>query len=122
MRMNAVSCLVFGILFTFQPSRITHFLGDVSMAPPALIVITGIILILNGCHLLWASKIALPKKELILYFSGGDFIWVIASISLIISELWITSLPGIITTIAVAIMVGSFGLLQMIKRKEMGHC
>ena len=121
LRANAASCLVFGALFALLPSQVTIFLGGSSPAPDVLVLIIGIVLIVNGLHLTWASTIPLPRKELILYFSIGDFIWVIASIGLIITGLWITSVEGVLSTIAIAIMVGIFGILQMIYRKAMGE-
>jgi len=121
MRANATSCLVFGGLFALQPSLVANFLGGVSPAPQVYILILGIILILNGLHLLWASRIPLPQKKLILYFSTGDYLWVIGSIGLIFSGVWITTTGGVVVASAVAIMVGLFGVLQMTSRKAMGH-
>lgn len=119
---NAMSCLVFGVLFALQPNLVATFLGGESAAPQLYIMILGILLILNGLHLLWASKISLPKKALVLYFSVGDFIWVVASVALVILGVWITTNIGIIVTCVVATMVGLFGVLQMKARKAMGHC
>lgn len=122
MRANATSCLVFGGLFALQPSLVANFLGGASPAPQIYILILGILLILNGLHLLWASRIPLPKKELILYFSTGDYLWVIGSIGLIVSGVWITTTGGVLVATAVAVMVGLLGVLQMTSRKAMGHC
>lgn len=122
MRANATSCLAFGVLFSLQPSITANFLGGTSPAPKLYILILGILLILNGLHLLWSSRVPLPQKELILYFSTGDFIWVIGSVGLIISGVWITTTEGMLLATAVAVMVGLFGVLQMTSRKAMGHC
>ena len=120
MRANATSCLAFGALFALRPSMVVNFLGGESPAPESYILVLGVLLIMNGLHLLWASRFPLPKKELILYFSIGDYIWVIGSGALIISEVWITTTAGVVLTCAVAAMVGFFGVLQMAKRKAMG--
>ncbi|MBJ7539125.1 hypothetical protein [Marinomonas transparens] len=122
MRANAVSCLVFGVLFTLQANLVATFLGGELAAPPLYLLILGILLVVNGLHLVWASRIPLPKKHLILYFSVGDCLWVIASVALMLAEVWITTIGGILTTSAVAILVGVFGVLQMTSRKAMGHC
>ncbi len=122
MRANATSCLTFGALFALQPSVVANFLGGASPAPQSYILILGILLILNGLHLLWTSRVPLPQKALILYFSAGDYIWVIGSVGLIISGVWITTIGGVFVACAVAIMVGLFGVLQMTTRKAMGHC
>jgi len=122
MRANAASCLTFGALFALRPSVVANFLGGTSAAPQSYILILGILLILNGLHLLWASRIPLPQKALILYFSTGDYIWVIGSVGLIISGVWITTSGGVLVASAVAIIVGLFGTLQMTSRKAMEHC
>ena len=122
MRANAISCIAFGVVFALQPGLVANFLGGTSPAPQSYILIVGILLIVNGLHLLWASRVPLPKKELILYFSIGDFIWVIASVVLMVSEVWITTTGGVLIASAVAVMVGLFGILQMTSRKAMGHC
>lgn len=122
MRANAISCLVFGALFALQPSLVANFLGGASPAPQSYILILGFLLILNGLHLLWASRVPLPQKELILYFSTGDYLWVIGSIGLIVSRVWITTTGGMLVASAVAVMVGLFGVLQMTSRKAMGQC
>jgi hypothetical protein len=122
MHANAISCLVFGGLFALQPSLVASFLGGASPAPQIYILILGILLILNGLHLLWVSRSPLPRKELILYFSTGDYLWVIGSVGLIVSGVWITTTAGVLVASAVAFMVGLFGVLQMTCRKATGHC
>lgn len=125
MRANATSCLAFGALFALQPNAVANFInfiGGASPAPQSYILIMGILLILNGLHLLWASRVPLPPKALILYFSTGDYIWVIGSVGLIISKVWITTTGGVLVASAVAIMAGLFGILQVTSRKAMGHC
>jgi len=58
MRANATSCLSFGILFALQPSMVASFLGSPEPAPQLYILILGILLAVNGLHLLWASMIS----------------------------------------------------------------
>ncbi len=116
MRMNATSCLLFGALFTLFPSEVATYLGGASPAPQLLILALGGALIINGLHLLWATTKPLPTKAIVLYFSAGDAIWVIATTGLLFSGLWITTTDGIITAIAVAVMVGFLGVMQMLKR------
>ena len=122
MRANSVSCLAFGFLFAIKPALVAAFLGGTSPAPTWIFLLLGVVLIFNGLHLFWASNIQLPKKELILYFSIGDYVWVVASAGLMFCGIWVTTLEGIVATSVVAIMVGLFGVLQMISRKSMDHC
>lgn len=119
MRANAISCLVFGVLFVLLPKLVAIFLGGSSPAPHLYILVLGIVLIVNGFHLLWASRAPLPQKNLVIYFSTGDFIWVIGSIGLVASGVWITTSGGVLATYVVAIMVGLFGILQLKSRKSM---
>ena len=88
LRLNASSCLGFGALFLALPQFVATFLGS-PPAPPWLIGVVGAALIVNGLHLLHASRRTLPPKILILYFSGGDFAWGLGTIALIASGLWI---------------------------------
>ena len=119
LRANATSCIIFGFIFLLIPTKIALFLNDKDVLPDTAIIILGAVLLLNGIHLLWASFREYPSKYLILYFSAGDFIWTICSIVLLILGTWITTTLGVITSILVAVMVSVFGLLQIIKRREM---
>jgi len=110
LRANAASCLIFGFLFVLMPVSIAGFLGD---PPVPVIFILGILLVLNGSHLVWASLRRAPALE-ILYFSAGDFLWVAVTMILIALGIWITKPPGIIAALAVAAIVGLFGVLQII--------
>lgn len=120
MKVNAISCIVFGLIFLIIPSKVIIFLGADIQAPKAILLILGIGLTVNGLHLIWASLKPMPSKALVLYFSLGDFIWVLGSISLVLFGIWINTTAGVITTLVVSAMVGLFGILQMIRRKEMG--
>jgi len=113
MRANAASCLLFGILFVLLADSIVIFLGDNDPAPPFVLVGLGLILIVNGAHLLWASHIPIPGKALVLYFSIGDFIWVVLSVGLVVTGIWVTTVPGILLTLFIAFIVGCFGLSQL---------
>lgn len=114
---NAVSCLLFGLVFSLLPSQVALFLSTTAPAADSVFIVIGVALIINGCHLFLASRTPIPNKALVLYFSGGDFFWVVASIVLVTFNIWITSLAGIVATIAIALMVGTFGVLQVIKIK-----
>ncbi len=121
MRANAVSCIVFGSIFLMRPSDINMFLSTDMQAPKRVLLLLGTGLIVNGLHLIWASLKPMPSKLLVLYFSIGDYIWVLASIILLLFGIWINTTAGVVTTLIVAAMVGIFGILQMLKRKEMGE-
>lgn len=121
LRLNAASCLGFGAVFLSLPGSVGAFLG----APPApawLLAALGAALIVNGAHLILASRQALPPKALILYFSAGDFAWVLATLGLIASATWITRPEGLIAALLVAAFVGWVGVSQLFARKALGHC
>jgi len=122
MKANAISCIVFGSIFLIMPAMVITFLSADIPAPKTIILILGIGLIVNGLHLIWASLKPIPSKALVLYFSIGDFIWVLASISLVLFGIWITTTAGVITTLTVSAMIGFFGIFQMLKRKDIGEC
>jgi hypothetical protein len=113
LRMNASTCLGFGILFAVLPSSVAQFLSPTDSAPNWVFVVLGVGLILQGVHLLSASFQTMPSKGLILYFSIGDFAWTLASLLLMIMGLWITSPLALIYATLVALMVGLLGLMQI---------
>jgi hypothetical protein len=118
MRANALSCIIFGFLFIVLPTDTALFLSTSNTVPTMMLVILGVVLVANGAHLIWASLSQKPNKILVMYFSLGDFLWVIASSYLIFSEMWITSEQGIAAASTVAVLVGVFGVLQMQKRSS----
>lgn len=108
LRLNALSCLGFGALFVLAPVMVADFLGSV---PVWLLTLLGAGLILNGLHLAWAARGAAPAT-LVRYFSLGDGLWVLGSLALVVAGLWVTTLWGIVATLAVAALVGALGLGQ----------
>ena len=122
MKANATSCIGFGVIFSLFSEEVSHFLSISKQAPSMVFLLLGLVLIFNGFHLIWASFKSMPSKFLVLYFSIGDYIWVLATLYLIFTEMWITTSIGIVTALFVAIMVGIFGWLQMLSRKKMGNC
>ena len=122
MKTNAFSCIGFGFTFLFLSEEVQNFLSANNQAPSIVFTVLGVGLIFNGLHLIWASLKLMPSKHLVIYFSIGDFIWVLGTSYLLVVGMWITTPTGITATLLVSGMVGIFGLLQMIKRKEMGNC
>jgi len=121
LKANAISCLLFGLLFLSAPASVSAYLSAVDPVPILILYILGVGLLLNGAHLLWGSRKRVPSKFLIFYFSAGDFVWVLASVGLVISNIWITTTAGIALSLIIALMVGVFGCLQIIKRKEIKY-
>jgi len=121
LRANSASCVVFGFMFLLMPSTIAKFLSTDSSAPSVVISVLGTGLFINGLHLAWASLQPMPSIRLILYFSSGDFLWVLSTVLLMLFGIWITTPGGITAGLLVSIMVGALGAFQIIKRKEMGN-
>jgi hypothetical protein len=122
MKANAASCIGFGTTFLLATEGVINFLSVDKQAPSMVFTVLGIGLLLNGLHLVWVSFKVMPSKPLVLYFSFGDYIWVLATLYLLLAGIWITTAQGVATALLVSLMVATFGVLQMIKRKAMGHC
>ncbi|MGB3280388.1 MAG: hypothetical protein WBA92_14450, partial [Pseudorhodobacter sp.] len=110
MRLNAASCVSFGLLFLLMSSEVAAFLGQV---PPALIIILGIGLLGNGAHLFGAARRTDIRENEVIWFSLGDFIWWLATLALIVTNLWITTLWGMVTAAGVATIVAGLGVAQL---------
>ncbi|MDG2002649.1 MAG: hypothetical protein P8J20_04890 [Novosphingobium sp.] len=112
MRLNALSCIGFGALFALLPNPVAAFLSDTPV-PAHLLLGLGVVLVLNGLHILWAARQLDRARKWRIYFSLGDFAWVGGTAALIVAELWITTTPGVVAAIAVAAVVGFFGVRQL---------
>jgi hypothetical protein len=110
--LNAASCVVFGLLFLALPGGVAAFLGT-PPAPAWVVAGLGVVLLVNGAHLAWAARQQRPRRALVLYFSGGDIGWVIATVALIAGGLWINAPGGIAAALIVAAGVGAMGVLQL---------
>lgn len=113
--LNASSCIIFGLLLTLMSNEVNQFIGN---AYDWLTPLIGVILMINGCHLLLASRRKKTISLEIFYFILGDFLWVIASVSLILASAVITTQQGTIISLLIAAMVGVFGVLQIIGLKQ----
>jgi len=69
-------------------------------------------------HLIYASNREKPICTEILYFVLGDFLWVIGMLALVLAGVGITSTKGIIVSLIIAIMVGTFGYMQILGYKS----
>lgn len=118
MRANAISCLLFGMIFLTIPIDVARFLDLHNPAPKFVMLALGVILMINGLDLIRVSRHSPPSKAQIWYFSLGDFVWTIMSLGLVFSKTWITTKDGIIVTLLVAVMVATFGILQLLKRNN----
>ncbi len=119
LRANATSCILFGVVFLSMPSAVADFLSTKMQVSSVVLQILGLGLILNGLHLAWASKAISPSKAIILYFSLGDFVWVLATLALIGAGIWITTTTGIFVAMLVALLVGIMGYFQLKKLREL---
>lgn len=113
--LNAASCIGFGLLFIFASPATNHFIGNpLTWLTP----LVGMVLVFNGAHLIFASRRERPLCLEVLYFIGGDLLWVIGSILLVALGLIVTTPHGGITAILVALMVGSFAALQFFSYRK----
>ncbi|MFT4999486.1 MAG: hypothetical protein ACI861_002244 [Paracoccaceae bacterium] len=106
---NAASCALFGVVFLTIAGSVATFLGD----PPFwLLQVLGAGLLFNAAHLIYAARQNRPNSKLVLYFTLGDALWVLATAGLIATGTWITTSPGIAAAIAVGAYVGLCGIGQ----------
>ena len=110
LRLNATSCITFGLLGLLIPARISVFLGD---PPTWLVQLIGAALIANGLHLVLASMRTAPKKWEIYYFSLGDLAWWLGSAFLIAAQIWITTTVGAAIMFGIALGVAIMGVSQI---------
>lgn len=110
LRLNALSCLGFGVLFLAAPGPVATGLGT---PPTWLIVALGAGLVGNAA-LLWLSARGgrAPRRAEVLFFCAGDAAWVVATLALVLAGVWIVTPGGRIAALVVAIMVGALGLAQ----------
>ncbi len=110
LRLNAMSCISFGLLGFLIPARISTFLGD---PPVSLLQALGAVLIVNGLHLIIASSRTTLKEWEVVYFSLGDLVWWLGSNFLISANVWITTPVGAITMFVIALGVAVIGVMQI---------
>lgn len=113
--LNASSCIIFGAIFVAFGGSVSQFIGN----PFGWVVpVLGAILLFNGLHLVFASRRAKPICPEILYFVAGDFLWVVGTLVLVGLGLVITSPQGTLVSLLIAVMVGAFGVMQVVGYKR----
>jgi hypothetical protein len=110
LRLNAASCLGFGLVFVAAPGAVAGFLGP---APWGAILLIGVALVVNGIHLVIAARRPRPSRAEVIWFSLGDLAWWLMSLGLIASGTWVTSPAGVVATALVAAAVAGLGLGQL---------
>ncbi|MEP3299570.1 MAG: hypothetical protein ABJO27_24350 [Pseudoruegeria sp.] len=73
----------------------------------------GVALLVNATHLILASNRTDIRGWDVIWFSLGDFGWWLASLALIVTNLWITSAWGIFAATLVACIVAGLGVAQL---------
>jgi len=110
--LNGASCVLFGLLFLFASSSVSAFLADRAAAPDAIILVLGAGLLINGLALFFFARSNSPNRHAVWLFSLGDLLWVLATLVLIATGVWIDRAPAILAALAVAVFVGTLGWLQ----------
>ncbi len=110
LRLNALSCLFFGAMFVFAPKSVPAALGHV---PSGVLVTLGVVLLLNGAHLILAAQRRKPWVVEIIWFTLGDLAWWLMTMGIVASGFWITTPFGLWAAIIVATIVAVLGVLQM---------
>lgn len=116
--LNALSCLIFGTLFTTKTKNVAQALGSDPLLPP-LVFVSGVVLLIFSAHLITAILRKNKIKGEVYYFSLGDSLWVMGSIALLMGTKIISETTGVYYTIAVALMVAIFAVGQLILGKSL---
>lgn len=109
---NAVFSSASGLLMITVPSRVAAWLG-LETAPPWLLPLLGVGLIGFAADLTHQATRSRMASWRALYASMGDFLWVVASIILLIFWHTIFSITGMGLIIGVALVVGGLGCWQV---------
>ena len=117
LRLNSLSCLIFGIIMVFFHEQTLEHLG--TREYHTLVYVLGLVLLVNTFHLIMASFRKNLIKGEVLYFSIGDLGWVILTFALILFSDVITTFYGLFSSISVALMVLIFSILQYSKAKKL---
>ena len=112
LRLNSLSCLAFGACFVAFPRSVNIYLAGTDLQH-SLIAVLGSVLVLNGVHLFLASFRKNIQRFEIVWFSLGDWLWVLATLALLLLRVLLTTPWGIVTSLIVGFLVFSFGLLQL---------
>lgn len=110
LRLNALTCAAFGLLFVFASKATSQFLGGF---PEIWLRVVGAFLVLHSVHLVWASIRRSIRHLEVYYFSAGDLLWFLASLYLLLAPGLITTTSGAIFTIVVGVIVALIGLAQL---------
>ncbi len=111
LRLNSLSCLIFGALFIIAPVATAAFLGTEAVW---IIRVVGFALLFNGLHLALASGRKKPSAIEIYYFSAGDLSWASLTLALVIMDVVIVSPEGVMASLAIACLVGYLGISQIL--------
>lgn len=109
LRLNAASCLIFGLIFVVAGAEVAGFLGE---APAGLVRIVGALLFVNGLHLLIASFRSRAWAWEVLYFSAGDIAWFVATLALLGGGVLVTTAAGQLAALVMGVGVLGMGMTQ----------
>jgi len=73
----------------------------------------GVGLLMNGAHLVLASRRKRPIRAEILWFALGDMVWWLAVLALIGAGVWITTAEGAMLAGLVSVFVAGLGTAQL---------
>ena len=111
LKMNALSCFLFGVIFVVGSGQVSLFLSAEETYGFWVQILGGGLLVNSGLLLLASQKVEMSLFE-IRFFAIGDFLWVAGTLVLIAQNLALTEPPGVAAAMLVAIMVFYFGIQQ----------
>ena len=115
---NCISCAIFGAFFALFSATAVTMIGD---PPQILVILTGAGLLLNAV-LLGIAAYQVPNYTLSIgYFIVCDAIWVLITLELLATGLWIIGTAAITVSIMVAALLCLLGFGKWfygIRRKQ----
>lgn len=119
LRLNALSCIVFGAMFVLFAAQLGDFLGTV---PTSWLQFIGAGLLIHAAHLITASMRKTLRRFEIYYFTAGDFLWLVGSVIIILPGAGlVTTFHGICATLVVGVLVFALGLAQIWTLSKANH-
>lgn len=108
---NAVFSAVSGAIAVAAPTAVAALLGDV---PPVAVTIVGVSLLGFAGLVGYVAASRWRQPRVVSLISAADFSWVVTTVVLLAGWSGLFTTGGIILLLAIALIVGVFGSLQLL--------
>jgi hypothetical protein len=115
---NCISCAIFGAFFALFSATVVTMIGD---PPQILVILTGFAFLFNAILLGIAAARVNNYTPSIGYFIAGEVIWVLITLELLASGLWIIGTAAMAVHILITALLCLLGFGKWfcgIRRKQ----